>query len=260
MFTSALEKQIKSMQRTGQEGQEEQHKHAEACIIVAEEDDAVIWHIVHHAFKPLDAGLQQKLDEKAVDAMVEASVNSIDEVQHHRGFAELHVVINFLCKTSWADGVRTLAELIQLPDLFKHRYHSCLQTFHTDYQTQLKLFVRRYGVIDQSMLLDFAVMRVIQESDARHIVDARQELERRRVISGAIQDPLSYRINVKQILEQMLWLEQTSALAHVQQLPRQQVRPIEEAHKLREDETKKKPRNDATVNATSPFKTSTTTV
>ena len=98
-FTSALEKQIKSMQRSGQEGQEEQRKHAEACIIVAEEDDAVIWHIVHNAFKPLDAGLQHKLDEKAVDAMAEAGVNAIDEVQHHRGFAELHVVINFLCKT-----------------------------------------------------------------------------------------------------------------------------------------------------------------
>ena len=75
-------------------------------------------------------------------------------------------MINFLCKTSWADGVRALAELIQLPDLFKHRYHSYLQTFYTDYQTQLDLVVRRYGSVDQIMLLDFAVMRVIQESDA----------------------------------------------------------------------------------------------
>ena len=127
-----------------------------------------------------------------------------------------------------------------------------------DYQTQLKLLVRRYGVVDQSMLLDFAVMRVIQESDAQHIVDARQELERRRVISGAIQDPVLYRINVKQILEQMLWLERTSCLAYVQQLPRQQVRPIEEARKSRDqDEAKKKPRNDATVDAASTFKPST---
>ena len=192
-FTSAFEKQIPSVQRFGEEGREEHRKHAEACILVAEEDDAVIWNIVHYAFKPLDTGLKHKLDEKAVDAMAEAGVNAIDEVHHHQRFAELHVVINFLCKTSWAYGVRALVELIQLPDLFKHRYQSCLQTFCTDYQTQLKSFVRRYAIVDQSMLLDFAVMRVKQESDARHIADARQELERRRVISGAIQDPGLYR-------------------------------------------------------------------
>jgi hypothetical protein len=118
--------------------------------------------------------------------MAETGVNDIDEVQHHRGFAELHVVINFLCKTSWADGVRALAELMKLPDIFKHRYHSCLHTFYTDYQMQLNLFVRRYGAVDQGMLLDFEVMRVIQESEAQKIIDARKDLERRRIISGAI--------------------------------------------------------------------------
>ena len=161
-FTSALEKLIQSVQPSALEGGEEHRKRAEANIFIAEEDDDIVGTIVHQAFKPLDTGLKHKLDEKAVDALTEAGVNAIDEVQHHRGFAELHVVINFLCKTSWADGVRALAELIKLPDLFKHRHNSCFQTFYTNYQTQLKLFVRRYGEFDQSMLLDFAVMRVIQ--------------------------------------------------------------------------------------------------
>jgi hypothetical protein len=100
-FTSALQNQVGSVA-----GHEDHRNHAEACILVAEEDDIVIWTIVHHAFKPLDTGLKHMLDKKVVDALAEAGVNAMDEVQHHRGFAELHVVMNFLCKTSWADGVR----------------------------------------------------------------------------------------------------------------------------------------------------------
>ena len=117
-FTSALEKRIQSVQQSALDGGEGPRGRAEASIRVAEEDDDIVGTIVHQAFKPLDTGPKHKLDEKAVDALTEAGVNAIDEVQHHRGFAELHVVINFLCKTSWTDGVRALSELIQLPDLF----------------------------------------------------------------------------------------------------------------------------------------------
>jgi len=62
-FTSALQKKVLPVQRCDQEGEEEQRKHAEACILVAEKGDAIIWTIVHDVFKPLDTGLKHKLDE-----------------------------------------------------------------------------------------------------------------------------------------------------------------------------------------------------
>ena len=42
-FTRDLENQILSVPRSEEEGREERRKHAEACILVAEEDDAIIY-------------------------------------------------------------------------------------------------------------------------------------------------------------------------------------------------------------------------
>ena len=166
-------------------------------------DDTIIYTIVQSGLAPLNDSLKHKLEERTDPDLTAIGQYGVDDFSAYQGFLGLSLACNFLCKSSWSDGVVALRDLMELPSLFAFRYHSSLQQFEIDFRRQLKAFTRQYGQITQDMILDFALMQVIRESDARHIVESRKWLENQGIITSAVNSAEAYRQQVHTILQHM---------------------------------------------------------